>query len=177
MYIRQHHVALLALFIALGGTAVAFTLPDDSVRSRHIVNGQVKRPDLADNTVPLRIDSTQTGCLDPSDTGCSRAVFSDSGLTLTSSCGTAGVSLTATQVNGDASYFWTRSNGTVSQGEQTSAPFPIGSDNSSTGANGTIIYRTASATITIPFHIQIRPNAAIPTRRDCTFYGTAISAS
>ena len=45
-YIRQHHVALLALFIALGGTALA--LERNEVRSRHIAPGQVKRSDTND---------------------------------------------------------------------------------------------------------------------------------
>lgn len=43
-YIRQHHVALLALFVALGGTALA--LERNSVRSKHIVNNTVKGVDV-----------------------------------------------------------------------------------------------------------------------------------
>ena len=45
-YIRQHHVALLALFVALGGTALA--LERNGVKSRHIAPGQVKRSDTSD---------------------------------------------------------------------------------------------------------------------------------
>ncbi len=44
-YLRQHVLALLALFIALGGTAWA--LEANTVKSKHIVNGQVKARDLA----------------------------------------------------------------------------------------------------------------------------------
>jgi hypothetical protein len=41
-------VACIALFVALSGASyAAFNLPDNSVRSRHIVNGQVKPVDLA----------------------------------------------------------------------------------------------------------------------------------
>jgi hypothetical protein len=43
-YVRHHHLALLALFIALGGTAWA--LETNSVKSRHIADGQVKPRDL-----------------------------------------------------------------------------------------------------------------------------------
>lgn len=45
-------VALVALFIALGGAAYAgVTLSNNSVRSNHIVNGQVKTVDLANSAV------------------------------------------------------------------------------------------------------------------------------
>jgi hypothetical protein len=41
-------VSVVALFVALGGGAyAAFHLPRNSVKSRHIKNGQVKRRDLA----------------------------------------------------------------------------------------------------------------------------------
>jgi hypothetical protein len=41
-------MATLAVFLVLGGGAyAAFHLPKNSVRSRNIVNGQVKKPDLA----------------------------------------------------------------------------------------------------------------------------------
>jgi hypothetical protein len=41
-------VSVIALFVALGGGAyAAFNLPPDSVRSKNIVNGQVRTPDLA----------------------------------------------------------------------------------------------------------------------------------
>ena len=48
-YIRHHHLAFLALFIALGGTAWA--IEANSVKSKHIVNGQVKEADLGNDAV------------------------------------------------------------------------------------------------------------------------------
>src|SRR5262245_9657944 len=46
-------VACIALFVALSGAGyAAFQLPDDSVKSRHIVNGQVKPVDLAPGLLP-----------------------------------------------------------------------------------------------------------------------------
>ena len=56
-YVRQHHVALLALFVALGGTAYATATigPQDikknAVRSRHIKNGQVGSRDVRDDSL------------------------------------------------------------------------------------------------------------------------------
>ena len=45
-------VATLALFIALGGASyAAFHLPNNSVRSKNIVNGQVKRSDIGSRQV------------------------------------------------------------------------------------------------------------------------------
>lgn len=49
-YLRSHHVALLALFLALGGTSyAAATLPANSVGSSQIKDGQVTKSDLAKN--------------------------------------------------------------------------------------------------------------------------------
>jgi hypothetical protein len=46
-------VACIALFVALSGASyAAFHLPDNSVKSRHIVNGQVKPVDLAPGVLP-----------------------------------------------------------------------------------------------------------------------------
>ena len=53
-YIRQHHVALLALFIALSGTAYAVDGPlpgQNQVGSDDIINGEVKGGDLAVDAV------------------------------------------------------------------------------------------------------------------------------
>lgn len=52
-YLRQHHVALLALFFSLGlGSAWAATeLTKNDVKSKHIGPGQVKRSDLGRNAV------------------------------------------------------------------------------------------------------------------------------
>jgi hypothetical protein len=47
-------VACIALFVALSGVGyAAFSLPNDSVRSRHIVDGQVKKPDLGAGLLPV----------------------------------------------------------------------------------------------------------------------------
>ena len=52
-YIRQHHLALIALFVALGGTAYAASKigPNDiaknAVRSKHIKNNGVKLKDTS----------------------------------------------------------------------------------------------------------------------------------
>jgi hypothetical protein len=47
-YLRRHYVALLALFVALGGTSyAAVTLPRNSVRSAQVVNGSLQAADLS----------------------------------------------------------------------------------------------------------------------------------
>src|SRR5262245_32949175 len=62
-------VACVALFVALGGVSyAAFNLPDDSVRSRHIVNGQVKPVDLAPGLLPSGRFNAGGAC-DPSVIG------------------------------------------------------------------------------------------------------------
>jgi hypothetical protein len=53
-YVRRHHLALLALFIALGGTSVAAKnalLPRNSVASPQVVNGSLLKADLAKKTI------------------------------------------------------------------------------------------------------------------------------
>ncbi len=46
-YVRRHHIGLLALFVALGGTAYAVqNAPKDSVVSKSIKDGQVKVMDV-----------------------------------------------------------------------------------------------------------------------------------
>jgi hypothetical protein len=55
-------VALIALFVALGGTSyAAITLSKNSVRSKHIGTGQVKRADIAANAI-TRPRLTTTPC-------------------------------------------------------------------------------------------------------------------
>lgn len=44
-------MATIAVFLALGGGAYALTLPRNSVKSKHIGKGQVKRPDIGKNAV------------------------------------------------------------------------------------------------------------------------------
>ena len=64
-YLRSHHVALMALFLALGGTSYAATqLPSDSVGTKQIKDGQVKKSDLAANiqrSAPLTRGETIRG--------------------------------------------------------------------------------------------------------------------
>jgi hypothetical protein len=53
-YVRRHHLALLAMFVALGGTSVAATnalVPRNSVASPQVVNGSLLRADLAKKTI------------------------------------------------------------------------------------------------------------------------------
>jgi len=51
-YLRRHHVALLALFLAIGGTSYAAAkLPTNSVATKQIKNGQVKKADLGTDSV------------------------------------------------------------------------------------------------------------------------------
>ena len=49
-YIKHHHVALFALFLALGGTAFAAghaLLPGNSVGTRQVINGSLQTGDLS----------------------------------------------------------------------------------------------------------------------------------
>jgi Collagen triple helix repeat (20 copies) len=49
-YIKRHHVALLALFFALGGTAFAAgnaLLPGNSVGTKQVINGSLQTNDLS----------------------------------------------------------------------------------------------------------------------------------
>ena len=54
-YLRRHHLALLALFVALGGTAAATTalVPRNSVGTRQVINGSLQKADLSKKTVKL----------------------------------------------------------------------------------------------------------------------------
>jgi hypothetical protein len=49
-YVRQHHLALLCLFLILG-SGTAWALGNNSVKSRHIKDGAVRTKDLADDAV------------------------------------------------------------------------------------------------------------------------------
>ena len=69
-YFRSHHVALMALFVALGGTSyAAATLPANSVGSAQIKDGQVQKSDLAANAAgrsaltPLKRGETVHGVI------------------------------------------------------------------------------------------------------------------
>jgi hypothetical protein len=54
-YLRRHHLALLALFVALGGTSIAATtlVPRNSVGTRQVINGSLQRADLSKKAVKL----------------------------------------------------------------------------------------------------------------------------
>ena len=45
-YLRQHHLGLIAVFIALTGTAYAATLPRNSVRSKQVANHSLLKRDF-----------------------------------------------------------------------------------------------------------------------------------
>jgi hypothetical protein len=54
VYVRRHHLALLALFVALGGTSVAATnavLPRNSVGTKQLKNGAVTPTKIRNNAV------------------------------------------------------------------------------------------------------------------------------
>jgi hypothetical protein len=64
-YIRRHHLALLALFLALGGTSIAATntlLPANSVGTKQLKNRAVTKSKLAKKTIAaLRGNRGATG--------------------------------------------------------------------------------------------------------------------
>jgi hypothetical protein len=69
-YLRSHHIALLALFVALGGTSyAAIKLPTNSVGSEQIKDGQVQKADVAKDVLgrssltPLRRGETIRGVI------------------------------------------------------------------------------------------------------------------
>jgi hypothetical protein len=53
-YLRQHHLAAVAVFLALGGTAAAVTLPPASVGSRQLQNGSVTSAKVRDGSLLWR---------------------------------------------------------------------------------------------------------------------------
>lgn len=53
-----HVIAVIALFVALGGTAFAATFGNNSVKSRHIVDNKVKSKDLKDDKAVQSADVT-----------------------------------------------------------------------------------------------------------------------
>ena len=62
-YLRRHHLGLIAIFIALSGSAVAATVAKNSVTSTSIKNSGVKLKDLAPNSVDGSkvVDDSLTG--------------------------------------------------------------------------------------------------------------------
>src|SRR5712692_8006352 len=101
-------VATLALFLVLGGgTALAAYVVNSnsdigpgtvsggkppSGDHANIISGSLTSKDLAPGTIPdiRRIDFAPAGCVNVTDPGCTLAVFSGYGLTLTASCGVLG---------------------------------------------------------------------------------------
>jgi hypothetical protein len=82
-YMRRHHLALLAMFVALGGTSVAATkalVPRNSVASPQVVNGSLLSADLAKKTIQaLKGNSGPPGLLGPKGpTGAQGPAGSDS---------------------------------------------------------------------------------------------------
>ena len=73
-YIRQHHVALLALFVALGGVSyAAVNLPKNSVGSPQIQKNAVKAPELALRSVgSLEVKNRSLSCADLARAICDR---------------------------------------------------------------------------------------------------------
>lgn len=57
-HIRSNVVGYVAVFLALTGVTYAAGLAPNSVRSKHIKNGQVKAADVAASRVQLRVDGT-----------------------------------------------------------------------------------------------------------------------
>ena len=53
-----HVIAAVALFVALGGTAVAATFGNNSVKSRHVVDNKLKSKDLKDDKAVASVDVT-----------------------------------------------------------------------------------------------------------------------
>jgi hypothetical protein len=51
-YVRQHHLGLLALFVALSGTAYAASLPKNSVTSKQVKNRSLLAKDFKDGQLP-----------------------------------------------------------------------------------------------------------------------------
>ena len=51
-YLRQHHLGLIAVFIALTGTAYAATLPRNSVGTKQVVNHSLLKKDFKSGQLP-----------------------------------------------------------------------------------------------------------------------------
>jgi hypothetical protein len=83
-YIRQHHIALLALFIALSGTAYAVDGPlpgQNQVGSEDIINGEVKSGDLGvDSVASGKIADHQVKNADLSTGASSSNTIADGGI-------------------------------------------------------------------------------------------------
>ena len=95
-YVRHHHLAFLALFIALGGTAWA--IEANSVKSKHIVDDKVRGVDVDEATLE-NVDAASVGGLQvrkinfdvpDDDVSPYASVLSLGGLEITAACRTFG---------------------------------------------------------------------------------------
>ena len=76
-WVRRHYVGLLALFVALGGTAfAAATAPKNSVTSKSIKKGAVKSVDVRDDGIK-GIDVDEATLELPSFPGLFASIYSD----------------------------------------------------------------------------------------------------
>ena len=64
-YLRQNHLGVLALVIAMSGGAYAMSVPRNSVDTQHLKDGAVTRPKLAGNAVTT--DKVANGTLTKAD--------------------------------------------------------------------------------------------------------------
>lgn len=140
-------VALVALFVALSGTALAFTLAANSVKSKNIVNGQVKLPDLAGNAVnSSKVKDGSLGGADVTDGSLSGNDIDESSL--------AGGQITgvdAAQLSGKSLSFFAAAN-------QVHVPTRVGVNDPVDG---------------VPTTIYLAENGTISVTGDCFDNGTA----
>src|SRR5262245_60328020 len=106
-YVRRHHVGLLALFIALGGTSyAAVKLPRNSVGTTQIKNHAVTTPKLSTATVKAlkgaKGDRGATGATGATGPAGATGAKGDPGASATLSAGVSANSNTAGLVGGTA---------------------------------------------------------------------------
>jgi hypothetical protein len=74
-YLRRHHLGLLALFVALGGTAWAVAVAPNSVGTRQIRDGAVRSAEVRDHSIKgVDIDESSLPTLSRCPTGFTRVV-------------------------------------------------------------------------------------------------------
>jgi hypothetical protein len=133
IYVRQHHLALLCLFL-IAGTGTAWAIERDSVKSKHIVDDQVRAADI-DNvdvleaTGALDVDDSDSEPGPTTDTLVSTAEFELIGSCEESPAGTLAALLTVETK--DSAAFVLDSDATADQGEDDEFENP--------GASGRLI--------------------------------------